>query len=62
MSYHIDLKSCQRSGKCLLECPMGAIHAEAMTGPVIDPDLCTDCGSCADVCPCGAIRGLVPGD
>jgi pyruvate formate lyase activating enzyme len=45
-----------KCGKCLNECPEGAIIA--LNGGIvkIDRKLCTDCGRCAAICPAQAIK------
>ncbi|MCJ7630966.1 4Fe-4S binding protein [Candidatus Bathyarchaeota archaeon] len=50
----IDPGLCVACGRCLVYCPLGAIHKNDVSE--IDQDVCVECGSCkrADVCPTDA--------
>jgi len=49
--YEIDPRKCSGCGKCLRNCPVGAISGTKKEPHVIDPDKCTKCDTCFMVCP-----------
>jgi ferredoxin len=52
MAYVIT-DDCIACGKCLDECPVGAISEGDIYE--IDAELCSDCAACEEVCPSEAI-------
>jgi len=51
----IDLERCDRCGRCVEECPAGAVEM-GPEGPFIArPEDCTYCAQCDAICPQGAI-------
>ncbi|MBR3152332.1 MAG: 4Fe-4S binding protein [Clostridia bacterium] len=54
MAYKITEK-CLECGKCMSECPMGAISNESGKY-VINPDVCISCGVCFSTCENEAIE------
>lgn len=51
----IDAAACTRCGRCVAQCPTGAV-AMGDAGPVIvEPEACTYCGVCESLCPTGAV-------
>ena len=46
-----DTVRCQECGKCVEECPQGAVHLSDTKGIVIDRKRCVACGECAEFCP-----------
>ncbi len=51
VTYHIDPAKCKGCGKCLRNCPVGAISGEKKEPHVIDLEICTKCDTCFMVCP-----------
>ena len=51
-----DTEKCVGCDKCEFICPFGAIKAQPLATPQVDPNLCTGCGACALVCPHLAIQ------
>lgn len=52
----VDATKCKKDGMCVIECPSGALEADADGGPVAaDPAVCNACGHCVAVCPHGAL-------
>lgn len=51
----IDSNECVVCGKCVSECPAGAIELKADHAK-IDHDKCIGCGRCISVCPQGAVK------
>jgi len=47
---------CVGCDKCVFVCPYGAITAQPISSPRIDPDKCVGCGACQMVCPHNAIQ------
>jgi dihydropyrimidine dehydrogenase (NAD+) subunit PreA len=54
----IDVKTCQRCGRCLVACRDGAYDAIERKRALfkVNQDICDGCGLCAQVCPEEAIR------
>ncbi len=48
----IDIKVCQKCGKCMIACRFQAINPDF----VVDPVSCEGCGFCSHICPAGAIK------
>jgi NAD-dependent dihydropyrimidine dehydrogenase PreA subunit len=52
----INLKRCDRCGKCVELCPVDALEMTNQ-GPIFKtPNACTYCTMCEEICPRGAIR------
>jgi len=47
-------QDCSGCGKCVEECPSGAIHPQGDVF-VIDSEACTNCGICEELCSVEAI-------
>jgi len=45
---------CASCGRCIANCPQGAIKVDDEFGLITDPDRCTLCGLCVDACYYGA--------
>ncbi len=56
ITYGIDSASCTGCGRCLKNCPSGAIEGEKKQPHVIDTSKCIKCGICYDVCKFDAVR------
>lgn len=56
MAYEINPQECQGCGKCMENCPVGAISKPNYTCE-IDASKCIGCGTCQSYCPAGAIHG-----
>ena len=41
---------CVSCGRCIEQCPQGAIRLDERFGQLTDPDRCTVCGLCAEIC------------
>ncbi|NJD77378.1 MAG: 4Fe-4S dicluster domain-containing protein [Candidatus Methanoperedens sp.] len=54
--YGIDEESCTGCGRCLKNCPSGAIEGEKKQPHVLDTAKCIKCGICYDVCKFDAVR------
>lgn len=52
----IDLDKCNRCGRCINECPNGAVEMRTDGPVIVHPDDCTYCTDCEAVCAQGAIR------
>ena len=52
----IDPELCKGCGKCMRQCPTGAISGQIRMPHVIDTEKCIKCGACWGCCPFGAIR------
>ncbi|HUV74015.1 MAG TPA: NADH-quinone oxidoreductase subunit NuoF [Anaerolineae bacterium] len=48
--YSIDLEKCTGCGRCLHDCPAGAISGAKKEPHSIDPEVCVKCGSCYELC------------
>ncbi|MCF7953574.1 MAG: 4Fe-4S binding protein [Spirochaetales bacterium] len=56
----LDAKECRFCGKCVRECPVGAISLEKeKKKALIDSDVCIHCYHCTVVCPFSAITSPV---
>jgi electron transfer flavoprotein alpha subunit len=53
MALRIDHEACVFCGRCVKECPFGALSEEE--GRIAVGEACTLCGACVDVCPVDAI-------
>jgi electron transfer flavoprotein alpha subunit len=53
MALRIDHEACAFCGRCVQECPFGALSEEG--GQIAVNENCTLCGACVDVCPVTAI-------
>lgn len=47
-------RECERCGRCVEACPVGAITLSQQDGVTIDRDRCDACGECVEACPYGA--------
>jgi Na+-translocating ferredoxin:NAD+ oxidoreductase RNF subunit RnfB len=55
IKFSIDEAICTGCGKCLKNCPQGAITGEKKKPHQIVQDLCIKCGLCRDNCTFGAV-------
>jgi electron transfer flavoprotein alpha subunit len=53
MALRIDHEACVFCGRCVQECPFGALSER--DGRIVVGEECTLCGACVDVCPVNAI-------
>lgn len=51
-------RDCVACGRCVKECPFGAISVYKGLYAVVDQNKCIGCGKCMRVCPAGVI-GLI---
>ncbi|HEY9206162.1 MAG TPA: NADH-ubiquinone oxidoreductase-F iron-sulfur binding region domain-containing protein, partial [Candidatus Methanoperedens sp.] len=56
ITYGIDAGSCTGCGRCLKNCPSGAIEGEKKHPHTLDTTKCIKCGICYDVCKFDAVR------
>lgn len=56
ITYGIDAASCTGCGRCMKNCPSGAIDGEKKQPHVLDTAKCIKCGICFDVCKFDAVR------
>ncbi len=54
--FTINADRCRGCGKCVRNCPAGAITGARMKPHSIDPELCIRCGSCLENCAFGAVH------
>jgi NADH-quinone oxidoreductase subunit F len=54
--FAISEELCKGCGKCVAECPTGAISGEKKALHVLSQDVCTVCGICFQTCPFNAIE------
>jgi len=52
----INLRRCDRCGRCVEACPTDAVEMTADGPVIVRPDDCTYCTDCEVVCPHGAIE------
>lgn len=50
---------CVACGRCVKECPFGAISVYKGLYAIVDKDKCIGCGKCVKVCPAGVIELMV---
>ncbi len=50
ISYYINEDNCNGCGRCLQECPAGAVYGEKNRPHTIDLSVCNRCGICREVC------------
>ena len=48
-------ETCETCGRCARRCPFGAITADSVGRPTLDPAACRGCGLCSTACPTEAI-------
>ena len=49
-------KDCVACGRCVKECPVGAISVYKGLYAAVDKSKCIGCGKCVKVCPAGVIE------
>ena len=54
----INPELCKGCGKCLRNCPVGAIDGQIRMPHTIDTEKCIHCGACWGACPFGAIDAI----
>ena len=54
----VDDDVCKPCGRCARRCPFGAITADSVGRPRLEPAACRGCGLCSTTCPTGAIAML----
>jgi NAD-dependent dihydropyrimidine dehydrogenase PreA subunit len=52
----IDSEKCTGCGRCVEECPTGAVELVEGLAVIVRPDDCNYCTDCEPICPHGAIR------
>ncbi len=55
ITYSIDTEACTACGRCIRNCPTGAISGPDKEVPLLDQELCIRCGACLDLCRFDAI-------
>jgi ferredoxin len=51
----IDLRRCTGCGRCVEQCPTGAVERAAGKARIVRPEACSFCERCEAACPAGAI-------
>ncbi|MGL5437262.1 MAG: 4Fe-4S dicluster domain-containing protein [Lachnospiraceae bacterium] len=49
-------KECVACGRCINECPIGALSVYKGMYATVDENKCIGCGKCVRVCPAGVIE------
>jgi len=52
---YIDHQRCNCCGRCVAECPTGAVEWAEGLPAIPRPADCVYCGICEDICPTGAV-------
>jgi NADH-quinone oxidoreductase subunit F len=55
LDFSIDPELCRGCGRCLPQCPVGAISGRPRSPYSINPEICIKCGACAKTCRLDAI-------